>query len=173
MSVLKQALNGNLAVNFKEGSIANSELAGRISQAIAFFKGQPDAPADAQTQFTSLAGNAQIVRGVLNNSNLSLISPEILAQGQGQINLVESVVDYTLNVALNDQGKPKDDRFVPIEVSGPFSNLGYKLALTDVVKEEAEQVVTQELEKQEQKLKDKLQEDLGDELKNFKDQFNF
>jgi AsmA protein len=172
MSVLKQALNGNLVVNFKEGSIANSELAGRISRAIAFFKGQPDAPADAQTQFTSLAGSAQVARGVLNNSNLSLISPEVLAQGQGQINLVESMVDYTLNVALNDQGKPKDDRFVPIEVSGPFSNLGYKLALTDVVKEEAEQAVTQELEEQELKLKDKLQEELGDELKNLKDQFN-
>ncbi|MDQ4147484.1 MAG: AsmA family protein [Pseudomonadota bacterium] len=166
MSALKQALNGNLAASLKQGSIANSELAGRIARVVAFFKGQPDTTTENETRFSSLTGSAQIINGVLTNKNLALISPKILVKGQGSVNIPQAILHYTLNVALNDAGKPKDNRYVPIEVTGPFSELNYQLALADVVKEQAEQALKQK----EQEVKSKLQEKLQEELKN---RFNF
>jgi len=170
---LKQALSGDLAVSFTEGSIANSQLAQRIARVVAFFTGRPEAPTPAEIRFTRLMGNARITRGVLVNDNLALVSPQILARGQGKVNIPQSSVDYTLKVALNDEGKPKENRFVPIEITGEFSDLDYTLALTDVIKEEAEQAVKQELQEKEQALKEKVQEKLGEELKDLKDQFGF
>jgi len=181
ISILKQALNGNLTFNFKEGSISNSEIAGRIAKVIAFFKGQPGAATATETRFSSLTGSANIVRGVLSNNNLSLVSPQILAKGQGKVDMPASLVDYTLSIALNDNGKPRDNRFVPIEVGGPFSDLNYSLALTDAVKEQAQQAVKQELQEQQQKLKEELkgkQQDLENNIQEklqqeLKDRFNF
>jgi AsmA protein len=177
ISILKRALNGNLAVSFKDGSLTNSKLAGYIARAVAFFKGQPSAASATETRFTSLTGSGQIVRGILNSNNLTLVSPTILAKGQGSVNIPQSTVAYTLDVALNDAGKPKDNRYVPLEINGPFSDLGYKLALSDVVKEQAQQALEkelkstqQELKSKEQELKQKLQDKLQQQLK---DGFNF
>ncbi|HKF93971.1 MAG TPA: hypothetical protein VKB96_05075, partial [Gammaproteobacteria bacterium] len=71
----------------------------------------------------------------------------------------------------------KDNRYVPLEINGPFSDLGYKLALSDVVKEQAQQALEkelkstpQELKSKEQELKQKLQDKLQQQLK---DGFNF
>jgi AsmA protein len=177
ISALKRALNGNLAVSFKDGSLTNSKLAGYIARVVAFFKGQPSAASATETRFTSLTGSGQIVRGILNSNNLTLVSPTILAKGQGSVNIPQSTVAYTLDVALNDAGKPKDNRYVPLEINGPFSDLGYKLALSDVVKEQAQQALEkelkstqQELKSKEQELKQKLQDKLQQQLK---DGFNF
>ncbi len=181
ISILEQALNGNLSFDFKEGSISNSEIAGRVAKVIAFFKGQPGAATATETRFTSLTGSANIVRGVLSNNNLSLVSPQILAKGQGTVNVPASVVDYTLNIALNDDGKPRDNRFVPLDISGAFSDLNYSLALTDAVKEQARQAVKQELQEKEQELKKELegkQQDLKKDLQEklqqeLQDRFSF
>jgi AsmA protein len=183
ISALQQALNGSLQASFKEGSIANSELAGRIARVVAFFRKQPASAAAAgeQTRFTSLTGGAQIVNGILRNNNLALVSPLILARGQGTVNLAQAVMDYTLNIALNDGGEPRGNRFVPIEIGGPLSDLNYNLALTDVVKEEAQQAIQQELKEKEQELRQELQEkqrDLEEGLQDklqqeLKDRFNF
>ncbi len=174
VSALKQALNGNLVFNFKEGSIANSEIAQRIARVITFFKGNAEPSASpAETRFTRLTGTASITNGVMANNNLALVSPQILAKGQGKVNIPQSRVDYTLNVALNDEGKPRANRYVPIEIGGSFSDLDYDLALTGVIKDKAEEAVKKEVKEKEQELKEELQQKLGDELEDLRGRFNF
>jgi hypothetical protein len=75
-----------------------------------------------------------------------------------------------LNIALNDAGKPKNNRFVPLEIGGTLSDLDYRLALTDVVKEQAKQAIQQELQEKKQNLEGELQDKLKDKLK---DRFGF
>ncbi len=172
LSALQQQLNGSMNASFKEGSISGSELAGRIARVVAFFRGQPAAAASdsSETRFTSLTGTASITNGILSNNNLALVAPLILAKGQGKVNIPQSVVDYTLNIALNDAGKPKNNRFVPLEIGGTLSDLDYRLALTDVVKEQAKQAIQQELQEKKQNLEGELQDKLKDKLK---DRFGF
>ncbi len=179
VSALQKALNGSLNASFKEGSILNSDIASRVGRVVAFFRGQSGAAisADDQTEFTSLTGSAQISKGVLNNNNLALVSPLIIAKGQGQLNIAQAAMQYTLNVALNDTAKPHENRFVPLKISGALSDLSYNLALTDAIKEQAQQVIEKEAQEQGQELKQKLQEkqqELQEKLQQeLQDRFSF
>jgi AsmA protein len=176
---LQKALNGSLNTSFKEGSILNSDIASRIGRVVGFFRGQPVAAtaSDDQTRFTSLTGSAQIVNGVLNNNNLALVSPMIIAKGQGRLNIAQAAMQYTLNVGLNDDGKPRENRVVPLKISGALSDLSYNLALTDAIKEQAQQAIEEEAQEQGQELKQELQQkqqELQEKLQQeLQDRFSF
>jgi AsmA protein len=178
-SALQKALNGSLNASFKEGSILNSNIGSRIGRVVAFFRGQPGAAAasDDQMGFTSLTGSARIANGVVNNNNLALVSPLIIAKGQGQLNIAQAAMQYTLNVALNDDGKPRENRFVPLKISGALSDLSYNLALTDAIKEQTQQAIEKEVQEQEQEVKQELQhkqQELQEKLQEeLQDRFNF
>lgn len=189
MDDIMRQLNGNISFDLSDGSIRDSELADKIETAIDFFKKGRQAlkgelePAQArsdaqkpdgeETKFTTLTGSAQIVQGVLQNQDLSLISDWILAQGIGKADLGGSTADYTLKVALNEDGKPKGGRYAPIRVKGPFDDLSYSLDLEALVRAEAEAQIEQRkdelkqkaTEKIDEKLKDKLPEELREGLK--------
>jgi AsmA protein len=178
-SALQKALNGSLNASFKEGSILNSDIGSRVGRVVAFFRGQPGAAAasDDQMGFTSLTGSARIANGVVNNNNLALVSPLIIAKGQGQLNIAQAAMQYTLNVALNDDGKPRENRFVPLKISGALSDLSYNLALTDAIKEQTQQAIEKEVQEQEQEVKQELQhkqQELQEKLQEeLQDRFNF
>jgi AsmA protein len=85
---------------------------------------------------------------VLRNDDLEMITPLILAKGEGTVDIGADSVDYVLRVALAGGGKEKDRIFVPITVKGPFEDLDYGVDLAAVAKDRLRQEVEKQVDEQ-------------------------
>lgn len=147
VSALKRGLNGTLQTKFSDGTIKGSKLSAKIIEARNFVrKLEGKSPLENKitdgTKFSVLSATADVAGGVLTNKDLSLVAPLFQASGEGVVDLAKETVDYTLGL-----GRPpkegKESFFVPLKVSGPFSDLSFKLALDDVAKDFAKEELRQ------------------------------
>ena len=178
VSTLKQQLGGKLNLAVTQGALRDPELARKVEAVVAFLKNRKPNPPGEELIFDSLTGSAVVTNGVLQNDDLKLITPLILAKGQGSANLVNETADYTLSVGLAGDETKKERIFVPITMQGPFAKLKYGLDLKKVAKqrlqkevdkhkEKAQEKLDAELQKREGDLKEELKKKLGDKLKLF------
>jgi AsmA protein len=175
---LKKQLGGKLDLAVTQGALRDPELARKIEAAVAFLKGREPNPPGEELIFDSLTGTAVIDKGVLQNDDLRLITPLILAKGQGSASLVNETADYTVSVGLAGDETKTERIFVPITMKGPFAKLQYGLDLEKVAKqrlqkevdkhkEKAQEKLDAEIQKREGDLKQELQKKLGDKFKLF------
>ena len=174
ISALKKGLNGKFNAHFRDGSIKGSKLAKKLTEAkngLRKLRGKPplEKEVSGETRFSLMQASGTITNGVVNNQDLRVEAPIAFIKGKGTANLPASTVDYTLYLA--EKEKEKKQRFLPIEISGPFANLHYSIKLDALAKERLKEEVEEEKEKLKAKLeektekqKEKLKEKLGDEL---------
>lgn len=178
ISTLKKQLGGKLDLAVTQGALRDPELAHKVEAVVAFLKNRKPNPPGEELIFDSLTGSAVVDKGVLQNDDLKLITPLILAKGQGSANLVNESADYTLSVGLAKEETNKERIFVPITMKGPFAKLQYGLDLKNVAKqrlqkevdkhtEKAQEKLDAEIQKREGDLKQELQKKLGDKFKLF------
>ncbi len=142
VSALKGALNGDFKAKFTEGTIRGSKLAGKIIEATNFLRklqGKPmltNSAAD-ETRFSVLSASGTISKGVISNRDLRMIAPVLQVQGEGTVDLPAEKLSYMLNIGLPPK-EGKKRQFAPLKISGPFSDIKFKLALDDVAKKELE-----------------------------------
>jgi AsmA protein len=168
VSALKRQLGGTAKLAVTNGALRDPELAKKVEAVIAFLKGREPRSVGEAIVFDSLSGSAVIRQGVLRNDDLQLITPLILAKGQGTADLGADKLDYTLNLALADGGADKQRRFVPITIKGPFDDLHYGLDLKTAAKERLEEEVEKHRGKAEEKIQERgleLQQKLQEKLK--------
>ena len=186
ISDLEKNLNGDFAAKFSDGTIKGSKLSQKINDFRNFFrklKGKPlyNESIDEGTKFSLLAASGNIKNGVVTNKDLRLEAPVFLATGKGSVDLPKKHINYTLSLA--EPGKKDKKYFVPLQIKGPFDDLGFKLKLDSVAKLQAQEAVDaekarlqkkvdaekaklKEKAKQEQdKLKGKLEDELKGKLK--------
>jgi|GEM_PF-1521506 len=122
---IMHSLSGNGSVRVDKGSFKGIDLAAmmrNLKQAFGGFEGA--------TEFSSLTGTFTMKQGVLQNVDMSLISPLFKAEGKGRINVGDQNMTYT----VTPSALPEDAKFsVPVEISGPWSNLSFKPDLTGLV----------------------------------------
>ncbi len=93
-----------------------------------------------------MGGTAQIKNGVVQNNDLKVQSPDLLnVTGKGSADLPKETLDYTVTVGQ-----------YPIIISGPFSNLKYRVDTSALLKGKVEEKKSEVKEKIEQKLEQKL-----------------
>ncbi|WP_193222014.1 AsmA family protein [Amylibacter sp. SFDW26] len=122
---IMHSLSGNGSVRVDKGSFKGIDLAAmmkNLKQAFGGFEGA--------TEFTSLTGTFTMKNGVLQNVDMSLVSPLFKAEGKGQINVGDQNMSYT----VTPSSLSEDAKFsVPVEITGPWSNLSFKPDLGGLV----------------------------------------
>jgi AsmA protein len=179
------SLSGNGTVKFTDGVIKGVDLASMMRNLKSAFGGF-----DGATEFSSLDGTFSMDQGVLNNVDLSLISPLFKAAGKGSVDIGGQAMNYIVTPTRLS----KDAEFsVPVTITGPWQNLKFRPDLDKLLNllldkklkdsEDAKKLKKKledakaKLKNPEDELKRKLQKKLGDnagsgqvETKSFEDQ---
>lgn len=151
LNTIKQNLNGSADIEFREGTIRDSNLAKKIDLAVnAFEKHKKTAEGKEVVTFTKLAGDWKANRGVLSTDNMQLVAPHFLIGGKGSINIVRNELDLKLRLG----SKNKDSKvFAPLHIYGPFDKLNYELELDVLLKS----LAREELDKKKAEVQQRLQ----------------
>ena len=151
---LKRALNGNVSFALQNGAVKGFNLAQILRQGQALYGGQqPEQGGGQQTDFSSLSASGKITNGILRSDDLAAASPLLRLSGAGQVDLVNSTLDYTakptfVNTASGQGGKQLAQLqgvVIPVRVYGPFSAPKYQLDVASALQQEAVQKLTQKL----------------------------
>lgn len=135
VSKLTEALDGSFSFNFADGAIDGINLAAegrKVMRAIGKDMGEEPAEGDArQTDFSALSASAKITQGVVESTDLSLLSPLLRIGGNGSVALPAEMVDYTVKLLLTKSlegqgGKSFDEASgirLPLHIEGTFAEL--------------------------------------------------
>ncbi|MEF2143802.1 MAG: AsmA family protein [Desulfovibrionaceae bacterium] len=133
----KRSLNGNLRFDMQDGVFPGVDFAGVMTSAYdklqAAASGEVAQPKEAKTQFGLMQGSATFTNGLVHNPDFVLKSPLIQVDGEGDVNLPSSEVNYlvvgALLASLEGQGRTDKSEYVgvgiPIRVKGTFDNLSF------------------------------------------------
>ena len=145
VSMLKKALNGTLSVNLADGAVKGINLAKSARDLGNGGKKMQGASTTEQTDFSELKATFKITNGVAHNEDLSMKSPFVRVGGKGDINVGNDSLDYLVKATLagtaEGQGG-KDDvggLTIPVRLSGPFTDLKFKLDFGAAVSDQAKQ----------------------------------
>lgn len=186
LSGFKRQLNGQLAVQLRDGAIRGINLAALLRDAKARLAGGASGSTAAQekTDFSELSASWRITDGVARNDDLSGKSPLLRLGGSGTIYLPEDRLDYTLKATvvptLQGQGGPELEQLrglsIPVRISGPYQQLGWQLDLgatalgrareqLDERKVQLQQETQRRLDEEKAKAQQRLQQQAEDRLK--------
>ena len=179
------SLSGNGTVKFTDGLIKGIDLAAMMRNLKSAFGGF-----DSATEFSSLDGTFTLENGVLQNVDLSLLSPLFKAAGKGSVDIGGQAMNYVVTpTRLSDDAEFS----VPVTITGPWDNLKFRPDLDKLLNllldkklkdsEEAKKIKKKlddakaKLKNPEDEIKKKLQEELNrktntpqTEEKSFEDQ---
>ncbi|MBT5432668.1 MAG: AsmA family protein [Rhodospirillaceae bacterium] len=121
-----QNLFGNGDFEFADGAFRGANIAAMVRDFS--IDSLNAATADEQsTDFSALTGTYTIENGLLTNDDLTLAAPLLRMTGQGNVNMPEKTLDYTIRpkavASLEGQGGNDDDGVgIPINVRGTWAN---------------------------------------------------
>ncbi|MBI3533171.1 MAG: AsmA family protein [Burkholderiales bacterium] len=181
VSQLKRALYGTARLALQDGAINGINLAATIRNAkakIGMLQGQPApqqgaASTQEKTDFTELSGSFKIANGVAHNDDLSAKTPLLRIGGNGDINLGEDRLDYTVKATvvstLQGQGGPELQQLkgltVPVKLSGPFNAVRWEIDFASLAGDLVKGKVEAEVQKQVDTQKGQMEQQLKDQLK--------
>jgi len=177
-----QSLDGVVHFRLEKGNISGIDLPYYLATANALLKKQVASRADTkQTPFDTLTGTLFMQNNVINNPDLVLLSPDLRANGKGNIDLRHQTIAYQLQAWRQYQDNQPHPNAYPlaIKIKGPLSrpqiepdmDLYLKMALTreaeKQIKKQIERVLgtSEEGEEKAEKLKNKIEEKLQKKLK--------
>jgi uncharacterized protein involved in outer membrane biogenesis len=119
------SLSGTGDVKFADGAIKGIDLGAMMRNLKSAFGGFEGA-----TEFSSLTGTFSMEKGVLQNVDLSLISPLFKAAGKGSVD----VGGQAMNYVVTPTSLSKDAEFsVPVFITGPWQNLKFRPDLDKIL----------------------------------------
>lgn len=144
VGAMKQGLNGDAALNLKDGAIKGVDLAGSIRSFKSKLSGQDAEQAGnaaQKTDFSELSATFAVKNGVAHNSDLSAKSPFVRISGEGDVNIAQDSLDYVVKASLvastaGQGGKERGELSgltLPVRVYGPYSALKYKLQFSQML----------------------------------------
>lgn len=166
LGALRSSLAGQVAVQLRDGAVKGINLAKTFRQAKAALSMKQDAAtqtlATEKTDFSELNVSARVEGGVARSDDLDLKSPFLRVGGAGQFDIGRGQVDYTARatVVAAPQGQDASGMAalkgvtVPVRLTGPFEAIDWKIQWSGVAAAAAQN-----------KVKEKVQQKLGDKLK--------
>lgn len=177
VTAMKKALAGSALVSLQDGAIKGINLAQSLRELKTRFgaaSGKRDdstqqANARDKTDFSELTASLKIADGVAHNDDLAMKSPFLRVSGAGDIDIGGGRMNYLAKASVvassaGQGGKGLEHLkglTVPVRVTGPFENLGYKIELGSLVEDAAKA----KLEEKQQEIKAKVGDKLKDRLK--------
>lgn len=134
----RDTLTGDMAMSLSDGALTGIDLVAALKNLPAELRDANNriaAKTDQRTAFSKLSATIRLNNGVARNRNLQLSSELVNLTGHGKLDLVNSIVDYTMDVRAN----PREfERFrdvnVPLKITGPISSPVYALDFNAMVK---------------------------------------
>lgn len=170
VSELKKALDGALSFAIRDGTLQGVNIGEKIREARAKLRREEYTPSGQprQTDFASLAGEADIDDGVVKLKTVKMASPAMRASTGGSANLVTETLDMTIDAYLvgtsTGQGgktvKEVDSLHVPLIVKGPFTGPDIKIdwdAVLGAAKKKELEAAKAELEREKAEAKAELE----------------
>ena len=167
---IKRQAKGQGSVTFSDGALYGVNIPQMLRKAKAAFSGglAEEQLVERKTDFTSLVAHFSLANGMLDNSDLTMLSPLITIQGKGLFNLIDMAVDYQsvteIVGSLEGQGREDDSLAgvkIPLYVSGTLDDLSYKLDMQKALESKATQELKNKADNELKKVKDKLKNKLG------------
>ena len=111
-----------------------------------------------KTEFSEFKANFKVHNGVAHNDDLSVKSTVLRLSGNGDIDIGHDSVNYNAKAALakTEQGRTAT---LPVNVSGPFDALKFKVDYGALLVDVAKQKIDEKKEKVKEDAKAKLQEE--------------
>ncbi|MGA7596110.1 MAG: AsmA family protein [Gallionella sp.] len=168
VSELKKALNGKVSVNLANGAIKGINLA-KLVQGIQNLSKDTRTQTlgvdkNEKTEFSEFKANFKVHDGVAHNDDLTVKSTVLRLSGSGDIDIGHDRLNYNAKAAFakTAQGRAAT---LPVNVSGPFDALKFKVDYGALLVDVAKQRIDEKKEKVKQDAKAKLQEQLKQGLK--------
>ena len=168
VSALKKALKGTVSVNLANGAIKGINLTKLVqgiqnisrdtrSQTLGVDKSE-------KTEFSVFKANFKVRNGVAHNDDLAVKSAVLRLSGSGDIDIGHDSLNYNAKAtfASSEQGRTGT---LPVNVSGPFDALKFKVDYGALLVDVAKQKIDEKKEKIKEDAKTKLQEQLKQGLK--------
>ncbi|GLT17589.1 cell envelope biogenesis protein AsmA [Vibrio zhanjiangensis] len=165
---IQKNLVGTVGINFTDGAVNGINVAQLIRENYAKFKGQKvESSNEAQkTDFSAMKATLKLNKGVVSTDDLSMQSPLLRIRGNGSANYIDQTVNFTVSTSivgsLEGQGGKNIDELkdvtIPINISGTWDKPKFKLVFDDVLKQKVEKEVDRGLKKLDEKLGDKIKD---------------
>lgn len=139
VSALKRGLNGPISLQILNGVFPGVDLENLIATVAksGSKSGTVEGKASDRTNFGEITATAQAVNGVISNKDLLVKSPNLRAEGEGQVNLPADSINYLVRAKLMASGTGDDSLLgllVPVRVKGSLSNPSYSVDLAEYFK---------------------------------------
>jgi AsmA protein len=168
VSALKKALNGNVSVNLANGAIKGINLT-KLVQGIQNLSKDTRTQTlgvdkSEKTEFSEFKANFKVHNGVAHNDDLAVKSTVLRLSGNGDIDIGHDSLNYNAKATLakTEHGRTAT---LPVNVSGPFDALKFKIDYGALLVDVAKQKFDEKKEKVKEDAKARLQEELKKGLK--------
>ena len=176
VNALKKSLNGNMALLLKDGAIKGINIAKKIRDVQGKFGKDSAAQIESankeeQTDFSEMKASFKVTQSVAHNDDLSMKSPLLRLSGVGDIDIGNDSINYLARATLAKtlEGQGGSDQVggltLPVRLSGPFTNLKYKLEFGSMVSEATKQKIEAKKEEIKTQIKTEIQDKLKGKLK--------
>jgi uncharacterized protein involved in outer membrane biogenesis len=129
---LKKALGGTAAIRLADGAVKGVDIAGTIrdiKNKLNFSGNTLGADQKKRTDFSEMSASFKIAKGVAHNEDLSMKSPLLRVTGSGDIDIGNSMLNYTARPTVVNTTKGQGGAEMealngltfPVKVTGPFS----------------------------------------------------
>lgn len=168
VSALKKALNGNLSVNLANGAIRGINL-NKLVQGIQNLGKDTKAQTlgvdkSEKTEFSEFKATFKVLNGVAHNDDLAVKSTVLRLSGNGDIDIGHDSLNYNAKAtfARTEQGRTGT---LPVNVSGPFDALKFKIDYGALLADVAKQKIDEKKEEVKAKVIEDAKTKVQDELK--------
>jgi len=170
VSGLKKGLSGTAGLNLADGAIKGINLGKLVHGAQNLGQGGGVAllkpVAGDKTDFTEFKANFKLNKGVAHNDDLLVKSQSLRISGNGDVDIGNSSINYAVKATLADSVDVKKGSLtVPVQLSGTFADLKFKVDYGAVAADVAKQKIDTKVEEKKEELKQQLQEKLKGGLK--------
>jgi AsmA protein len=168
VSTLKKGLNGNATVNLADGAIKGINLQ-KLVQGISSLGKNTKAETlgvnkDEKTPFSEFKATFKVTNGVAHNDDLSVKAPTLHVTGNGDIDIGNDSMSYTTKVTFS-KTEGGGTGTLPVYISGPFTELKFKVDYGALLADVAKQKVEAKKEAVKEDAKAKAKEELKKGLK--------
>ncbi|WP_295716917.1 AsmA family protein [uncultured Halovibrio sp.] len=181
INALLENSNGKADFRIEEGAIENVNMTRMACQGISRVHGESLSVEDwgDSTPFNDMSGNFTINSGVLENENLTADLAGLRLEGDGVVNLIESMLDYRVGLRVvgevhRDNACRVNERIqnviIPVRCKGGFGDDPAGLCgfdgsrFGDVLESMARQEVDRKKEEAEEKARERVEEEIKERV---------